>query len=187
MLRVLEWRWSPVTGYFHLYSSRVSDSILFCHLSEPVNFLFWFFSFFFFWTSKPGMLEQARNWLSLYLIALFAIRSLIVLILPFETWKLLSRTSFPVLCKKKRFSPLIIPKEFLQKTKRSSSFANVFLLYSCLNRYIFEHKGNQRILFINNCTMTDDARYYVTAGDEKCSTELFVRGNYTTWLLFHLV
>ncbi|NXF20470.1 MYPC1 protein, partial [Rhodinocichla rosea] len=42
-------------------------------------------------------------------------------------------------------------------------------------KYIFEHKGNQRILFINNCTMTDDARYYVTAGDEKCSTELFVR------------
>ncbi|NWY66940.1 MYPC1 protein, partial [Erithacus rubecula] len=42
-------------------------------------------------------------------------------------------------------------------------------------KYIFEHKGNQRILFINNCSMTDDARYYVTAGDEKCSTELFVR------------
>uniref|UniRef100_A0A8B9ZLQ2 Myosin-binding protein C, slow-type n=1 Tax=Anas platyrhynchos TaxID=8839 RepID=A0A8B9ZLQ2_ANAPL len=46
-----------------------------------------------------------------------------------------------------------------------------FIVY----KYIFEHKGNQRILFINNCTMTDDARYYVTAGDEKCSTELFVR------------
>uniref|UniRef100_A0A8C4JWL6 Myosin-binding protein C, slow-type n=1 Tax=Dromaius novaehollandiae TaxID=8790 RepID=A0A8C4JWL6_DRONO len=42
-------------------------------------------------------------------------------------------------------------------------------------KYIFEHKGNQRILFINNCTVADDARYYVTAGDEKCSTELFVR------------
>ncbi|XP_009558814.2 myosin-binding protein C, slow-type isoform X1 [Cuculus canorus] len=42
-------------------------------------------------------------------------------------------------------------------------------------KYIFEHKGNQRILFINNCSMADDARYYVTAGDEKCSTELFVR------------
>ncbi|XP_029768678.1 myosin-binding protein C, slow-type isoform X1 [Terrapene carolina triunguis] len=42
-------------------------------------------------------------------------------------------------------------------------------------KYIFEHKGNQRILFINNCTMADDARYHVTAGDEKCSTELFVR------------
>uniref|UniRef100_K7G8U7 Myosin-binding protein C, slow-type n=1 Tax=Pelodiscus sinensis TaxID=13735 RepID=K7G8U7_PELSI len=42
-------------------------------------------------------------------------------------------------------------------------------------KYIFEHKGNQRILFINNCTLTDDARYHVTAGDEKCSTELFVR------------
>uniref|UniRef100_A0A670YJZ7 Myosin-binding protein C, slow-type n=1 Tax=Pseudonaja textilis TaxID=8673 RepID=A0A670YJZ7_PSETE len=41
--------------------------------------------------------------------------------------------------------------------------------------YIFEHKGNERILFINNCSLTDDARYHVTAGDEKCSTELFVR------------
>ncbi|XP_061494830.1 myosin-binding protein C, slow-type isoform X2 [Rhineura floridana] len=42
-------------------------------------------------------------------------------------------------------------------------------------KYIFEHKGNERILFINNCSMTDDARYHVTAGEEKCSTELFVR------------
>ncbi|KAM4746758.1 myosin-binding protein C, slow-type isoform 7-T7 [Rhinophrynus dorsalis] len=42
-------------------------------------------------------------------------------------------------------------------------------------KYIFEHKGNQRILFINNCTLADDAAYQVRAGDEKCSTELFVR------------
>ncbi|KAK2507000.1 hypothetical protein MC885_005184 [Smutsia gigantea] len=42
-------------------------------------------------------------------------------------------------------------------------------------KYIFEYKGCERILFINNCSMTDDAEYYVTAGDEKCSTELFVR------------
>lgn len=35
--------------------------------------------------------------------------------------------------------------------------------------------------------MTDDARYYVTAGDEKCSTELFVRGNYTSLLPLQLV
>ncbi|KAM3924107.1 myosin-binding protein C, slow-type isoform 7-T7 [Leptodactylus fuscus] len=42
-------------------------------------------------------------------------------------------------------------------------------------KYIFEHKGNQRILFINNCTLADDAAYQVCAGDEKCSTELFVR------------
>lgn len=31
-------------------------------------------------------------------------------------------------------------------------------------------------MFINNCSLTDDSEYYVTAGDEKCSTELFVRG-----------
>ncbi|KAG8578360.1 hypothetical protein GDO81_010463 [Engystomops pustulosus] len=42
-------------------------------------------------------------------------------------------------------------------------------------KYIFEHKGTQRILFINNCTLADDAAYQVCAGDEKCSTELFVR------------
>ncbi|XP_075456758.1 myosin-binding protein C, slow-type isoform X4 [Ascaphus truei] len=42
-------------------------------------------------------------------------------------------------------------------------------------KYIFEHKGNQRILFINNCTLADDAAYQVKAGDEQCSTELFVR------------
>uniref|UniRef100_G1PGG8 Myosin-binding protein C, slow-type n=1 Tax=Myotis lucifugus TaxID=59463 RepID=G1PGG8_MYOLU len=42
-------------------------------------------------------------------------------------------------------------------------------------KYIFEHKGCERIMFINNCGLTDDSEYYVTAGDEKCSTELFVR------------
>lgn len=43
-------------------------------------------------------------------------------------------------------------------------------------RYIFEHKGTQRILVINNCNLNDDAAYAVAAGDEKCSTELFVKG-----------
>ncbi|XP_036747240.2 myosin-binding protein C, slow-type isoform X7 [Manis pentadactyla] len=42
-------------------------------------------------------------------------------------------------------------------------------------KYIFEYKGCERIMFINNCSLTDDAEYYVKAGDEKCSTELFVR------------
>uniref|UniRef100_A0A8C9WLX9 Myosin-binding protein C, slow-type n=1 Tax=Scleropages formosus TaxID=113540 RepID=A0A8C9WLX9_SCLFO len=42
-------------------------------------------------------------------------------------------------------------------------------------KYIFEHKGTQRIMVINNCTMNDDAAYSVSAGDEKCSTELFVK------------
>uniref|UniRef100_A0A670YLP8 Myosin-binding protein C, slow-type n=1 Tax=Pseudonaja textilis TaxID=8673 RepID=A0A670YLP8_PSETE len=56
-------------------------------------------------------------------------------------------------------------------SSNNSNFVN--LPFS--HRYIFEHKGNERILFINNCSLTDDARYHVTAGDEKCSTELFVR------------
>ncbi|XP_077355387.1 myosin-binding protein C, slow-type isoform X4 [Festucalex cinctus] len=42
-------------------------------------------------------------------------------------------------------------------------------------KYIFEHKGTQRILVINNCALNDDAAYSVAAGDEKCSTELFVK------------
>ncbi|KAJ8374042.1 hypothetical protein SKAU_G00046220 [Synaphobranchus kaupii] len=42
-------------------------------------------------------------------------------------------------------------------------------------KYIFEHKGTQRIMVINNCNMQDDAAYSVAAGDEKCSTELFVK------------
>lgn len=31
-------------------------------------------------------------------------------------------------------------------------------------------------MVINNCCMNDDAAYSVAAGDEKCSTELFVKG-----------
>ncbi|KAG7270313.1 hypothetical protein CRUP_030213 [Coryphaenoides rupestris] len=42
-------------------------------------------------------------------------------------------------------------------------------------KYIFEHKGTQRIMVINNCSMLDDAAYAVAAGDEKCTTELFVK------------
>ncbi|XP_070710332.1 myosin-binding protein C, slow-type [Pempheris klunzingeri] len=42
-------------------------------------------------------------------------------------------------------------------------------------KYIFEHKGTQRIMVINNCTMNDDAAYSVAAGEDKCTTELFVK------------
>ncbi|TNN63151.1 Myosin-binding protein C, slow-type [Liparis tanakae] len=42
-------------------------------------------------------------------------------------------------------------------------------------KYIFEHKGTQRIMVINNCSLNDDATYSVAAGEEKCSTELFVK------------
>uniref|UniRef100_A0AAY4DBK5 Myosin binding protein C, slow type n=1 Tax=Denticeps clupeoides TaxID=299321 RepID=A0AAY4DBK5_9TELE len=43
-------------------------------------------------------------------------------------------------------------------------------------KYIFEHKGTQRIMVINNCQINDDAAYSVVAGDEKSTTELFVKG-----------
>ncbi|XP_028809633.1 myosin-binding protein C, slow-type isoform X3 [Denticeps clupeoides] len=42
-------------------------------------------------------------------------------------------------------------------------------------KYIFEHKGTQRIMVINNCQINDDAAYSVVAGDEKSTTELFVK------------
>ncbi|KAK1789585.1 hypothetical protein P4O66_015488, partial [Electrophorus voltai] len=42
-------------------------------------------------------------------------------------------------------------------------------------KYIFEHKGTQRIMVINNCQLNDDAAYSVVAGDEKSTTELFVK------------
>ncbi|XP_032893805.1 myosin-binding protein C, slow-type isoform X4 [Amblyraja radiata] len=42
-------------------------------------------------------------------------------------------------------------------------------------KYIFEHKGTLRMLTIKNCTKADDAAYQVSAGDEKSTTELFVK------------
>lgn len=33
-------------------------------------------------------------------------------------------------------------------------------------------------MVINNCQMNDDAAYSVVAGDEKCTTELFVKGKF---------
>lgn len=47
------------------------------------------------------------------------------------------------------------------------------------HRFIFEHKGTQRIMVINNCQLNDDAAYSVVAGDEKCTTELFVKGTFS--------
>lgn len=43
-------------------------------------------------------------------------------------------------------------------------------------RYVFENVGKKRILTINKCTMADDAAYEVAVADEKCFTELFVKG-----------
>ncbi|KAJ7995011.1 hypothetical protein DPEC_G00255470 [Dallia pectoralis] len=42
-------------------------------------------------------------------------------------------------------------------------------------RYIFESVGNKRFLTINNCSLSDDATYSCLVGDEKCTTELFVK------------
>uniref|UniRef100_A0A3B3XR33 Myosin-binding protein C, fast-type n=2 Tax=Poecilia mexicana TaxID=48701 RepID=A0A3B3XR33_9TELE len=42
-------------------------------------------------------------------------------------------------------------------------------------RYIFESVGNMRYLTINHCSLADDAAYTCVIGEEKCTTELFVK------------
>lgn len=43
-------------------------------------------------------------------------------------------------------------------------------------RYVFESVGNMRYLTINNCSLADDAAYCCVVGEEKSTTELFVKG-----------
>ncbi|TNN80550.1 Myosin-binding protein C, cardiac-type [Liparis tanakae] len=42
-------------------------------------------------------------------------------------------------------------------------------------RYIFESVGNMRYLTINHCSLADDAAYCCVVGEEKSTTELFVK------------
>uniref|UniRef100_A0A665WWF7 Myosin binding protein C, cardiac n=1 Tax=Echeneis naucrates TaxID=173247 RepID=A0A665WWF7_ECHNA len=42
-------------------------------------------------------------------------------------------------------------------------------------RYIFESVGNMRYLTINHCSLADDATYSCVVGEDKCTTELFVK------------
>ena len=55
------------------------------------------------------------------------------------------------------------------------------LRWDFCTRYVFENVGKKRILTINKCTMADDAAYEVAVADEKCFTELFVKGEAGTW------
>ncbi|XP_034047715.1 myosin-binding protein C, cardiac-type isoform X2 [Thalassophryne amazonica] len=43
------------------------------------------------------------------------------------------------------------------------------------SKYIFESVGNMRSLTINHCSLADDAAYTCMVGEEKCTTELFVK------------
>ncbi|XP_017260014.1 myosin-binding protein C, cardiac-type isoform X2 [Kryptolebias marmoratus] len=43
------------------------------------------------------------------------------------------------------------------------------------SKYIFESVGNMRYLTITHCSLADDAAYACVVGDEKCTTELFVK------------
>ncbi|XP_026176386.1 myosin-binding protein C, cardiac-type [Mastacembelus armatus] len=43
------------------------------------------------------------------------------------------------------------------------------------SKYIFENVGNMRYLTINHCSLADDAAYCCVVGEEKCTTELFVK------------
>ena len=55
------------------------------------------------------------------------------------------------------------------------------LTYDLCTRYVFENVGKKRILTINKCTLADDAAYEVAVKDEKCFTELFVKGKAEIW------
>jgi hypothetical protein len=57
----------------------------------------------------------------------------------------------------------------------------VLVLSGPLPRYVFENVGKKRILTINKCTLADDAAYEVAVKDEKCFTELFVKGEAGFW------
>lgn len=50
------------------------------------------------------------------------------------------------------------------------------MLSSPCCRYIFENVGKKRILTITKTTLADDAAYECVAGDERTSTEVFVKG-----------
>ncbi|XP_028257862.1 myosin-binding protein C, cardiac-type isoform X4 [Parambassis ranga] len=43
------------------------------------------------------------------------------------------------------------------------------------SKYIFESVGNMRYLTINHCSLADDAAYSCVVGEDKCTTELFVK------------
>ncbi|XP_038556523.1 myosin-binding protein C, cardiac-type isoform X1 [Micropterus salmoides] len=43
------------------------------------------------------------------------------------------------------------------------------------SKFIFESVGNMRYLTINHCSLADDAAYCCVVGEEKCTTELFVK------------
>ncbi len=54
---------------------------------------------------------------------------------------------------------------------------DIFKKSSCsFTRYIFESVGNMRYLTINHCSLADDAAYSCVVGEEKSTTELFVKG-----------
>ncbi|KAK0148683.1 Myosin-binding protein C, fast-type [Merluccius polli] len=42
-------------------------------------------------------------------------------------------------------------------------------------KYVFESVGNKRMLTINKCNLSDDAEYECVVGDEKSSTQVFVK------------
>lgn len=49
-------------------------------------------------------------------------------------------------------------------------------LISHLTRYVMEAVGNVRTLTINKSNLSDDAAYECVVGDDKCSTEVYVKG-----------
>lgn len=60
---------------------------------------------------------------------------------------------------------------------------NKILRWICHSlRYVMEANGNIRTLTINKTTLADDAAYECVVGEDKCSTEVYVKGDCLDYL-----
>lgn len=59
---------------------------------------------------------------------------------------------------------------------RKSFYATNRLPINLLARYVMEANGNVRTLTINKSNLSDDAAYECVVGEDKCSTEVYVKG-----------
>lgn len=66
-------------------------------------------------------------------------------------------------------------KSFTEQISKSFQNTNSDCLYSTW-RYVIEANGNVRTLTINKTSLADDAAYECVVGEDKCFTEVFVKG-----------
>ncbi|XP_055363232.1 myosin-binding protein C, cardiac-type isoform X1 [Betta splendens] len=73
------------------------------------------------------------------------------------------------------YNIIIINMKHSTKSVIHISSLCLFLCLIITSKYIFESVGNMRYLTINHCSLADDAAYCCVVGEEKCTTELFVK------------